>query len=45
MTLRGGWNTVWTSFDQRRKAKGGDVAANEGADSDGPDMFGVQAAE
>jgi len=37
---RGDWNTVWSSFDQRRKAKGGEgVAANEGGEVDGPDMF------
>src|SRR3546814_19941026 len=35
---RGSWNDVWSSFDNRRKAK----AANEGAaaEDDGPGLFG-----
>jgi len=45
---RGDWQSVWSNFDQRRKAKTGE-AANEGAAGEGePDMFGgvgVQAAE
>jgi ribonucleoside-diphosphate reductase beta chain len=35
---RGNWQDVWASFDQRRKARGGEGAANEGGE-DGPDMF------
>jgi ribonucleoside-diphosphate reductase beta chain len=41
---KGDWNSVWSNFDQRRKAKG-EPAANEGGDTDGPDMFGSVAAE
>ncbi|MEP0392763.1 MAG: ribonucleotide-diphosphate reductase subunit beta [Erythrobacter sp.] len=33
---KGDWNTVWSSFDNRQKAK---VANEEEAVSDGPDMF------
>ena len=45
---RGNWQDVWSSFDQRQKAKG--AAANETVD-DGPGLFaedgsaGAQAAE
>jgi ribonucleoside-diphosphate reductase beta chain len=48
---KGNWQDVWSSFDQRRKAKGepagaNDVAVDAGAE---PDMFGgaggAQAAE
>ena len=45
MATRGDWNSVWANFDQRRKAKandGGDEGL--GADDEGPDMFGDQAA-
>ncbi|RYX80040.1 ribonucleotide-diphosphate reductase subunit beta, partial [bacterium] len=35
---KGDWQTVWSSFDQRRKAKGSD-AANETGEVEGPDMF------
>jgi ribonucleoside-diphosphate reductase beta chain len=39
---RGDWNTVWASFDKRRKAK----AANEGAaEAEAPGLFGAEAAE
>ena len=43
---KGDWNSVWSNFDQRRKAKGEVSAANEGAAGEGePDMFGSVAAE
>jgi ribonucleoside-diphosphate reductase beta chain len=35
---RGNWQDVWSSFDQRRKAKGS--AANEVGEADGPGLFG-----
>ncbi|MEO6387057.1 MAG: ribonucleotide-diphosphate reductase subunit beta, partial [Croceibacterium sp.] len=35
---RGDWNTVWSSFDNRTKAKG--AAANEADEGDGPGLFG-----
>lgn len=38
----GDWNTVWSSFDKRQKAK---APGEEAAVNDGPDMFGVEAAE
>ena len=39
---RGDWNTVWSSFDKRQKAK----AANEGAvEAEAPGLFGAEAAE
>jgi ribonucleoside-diphosphate reductase beta chain len=39
---RGDWNTVWSSFDKRQKAK----AVNEdGAEAEGPGLFGAEAAE
>src|SRR3546814_10371028 len=34
---RGDWNTVWTSFDSRKKAKANDDGAAD-ADADGEDM-------
>jgi len=36
---KGNWNEVWSSFDQRRKAKKGDEA-NDAAPDDGPGLFG-----
>jgi ribonucleoside-diphosphate reductase beta chain len=36
---RGDWNTVWSSFDARRKAKGSDHVANESSDEGTGDMF------
>ena len=37
---RGDWNTVWTSFDSRKKAKTSeDVAPAGDAENDGEDMF------
>ena len=39
---RGNWQDVWSSFDQRRKAKGS--AANEVGEADGPGLFGDDAA-
>jgi ribonucleoside-diphosphate reductase beta chain len=37
---RGDWNTVWSSFDSRKKAKSNDDAAPvNDAESDGEDMF------
>ena len=35
---KGDWNTVWSSFDQRRKARANDGAEDLG-ELDGPDMF------
>jgi ribonucleoside-diphosphate reductase beta chain len=44
---KGDWNTVWSSFDSRQKAKG--PAANAADEGDGPGLFGdaggAQAAE
>ncbi|MFM5884785.1 MAG: ribonucleotide-diphosphate reductase subunit beta, partial [Novosphingobium sp.] len=39
---KGNWQDVWSSFDQRRKAKGSEVvAANEAGEAGSePDMFG-----
>lgn len=53
IATKGDWQSVWSSFDQRRGAKGQAEAANEagGKDEAGgePDMFGgsagAQAAE
>ena len=43
MTLRGDWNSVWASFDQRRKAGANDGAADEGVSGEGePDMFSAK---
>src|SRR5690606_15428394 len=50
---RGNWSDVWSSFDQRRKAKGGSGANDtdeDGEGDDGPGLFEdgsgeVQAAE
>ncbi|MCC5648127.1 hypothetical protein LC607_35685 [Nostoc sp. CHAB 5824] len=37
---RGDWNTVWSSFDNRKKAKANDdLAPAIAAESDGEDMF------
>ncbi|MBU6269284.1 MAG: ribonucleotide-diphosphate reductase subunit beta [Sphingomonadales bacterium] len=37
---KGDWNTVWSSFDARRKAKSSDAANGDGAEGDGTgDMF------
>jgi ribonucleoside-diphosphate reductase beta chain len=37
---RGDWNTVWSSFDSRKKAKGAeDAPAVNDAEPDGEDMF------
>ncbi|MGV3730978.1 MAG: ribonucleotide-diphosphate reductase subunit beta, partial [Sphingopyxis sp.] len=37
---RGDWNTVWSSFDNRKKAKANDDgAATPAAETDGEDMF------
>lgn len=44
-TTWGDWQSVWASFDQRRKAKGELSAANEGGEASEPDMFGSVAAE
>ena len=46
---KGNWQDVWSSFDNRKKAKAGDGANDEAVD-DGPGLFedageGVQAAE
>jgi ribonucleoside-diphosphate reductase beta chain len=39
---RGNWQDVWSSFDQRRKAKGS--AANEVGEAEGPGLFGDEGA-
>lgn len=44
MVARDNWNDVWSSFDQRRKAKAND-GANDVAAEPEPDMFGGVAAE
>jgi hypothetical protein len=36
---RGDWNTVWTSFDSRKKAKANDDPAAASSDDGGDDMF------
>src|SRR3546814_18635437 len=37
---RGDWNTVWTSFDSRKKAKSSEDAAPAGnPENDGDDLF------
>jgi len=38
---KGNWQDVWSSFDQRRKAKGS--AANEVGEADGPRLCGDDA--
>jgi ribonucleoside-diphosphate reductase beta chain len=46
---KGNWQDVWSSFDQRRKAKASEGANDAGDAADAaasePDMFGGQAAE
>jgi ribonucleoside-diphosphate reductase beta chain len=37
---RGDWNSVWTNFDQRRKAQANDGAEDEVPGAGEPDMFG-----
>jgi ribonucleoside-diphosphate reductase beta chain len=38
---RGNWNDVWSSFDQRQKAKKGEEANDAG--DEGPGLFGDEA--
>lgn len=42
MATTGNWSDVWSSFDQRRKAKAGDAANEAGVEAEAgePDMFG-----
>ena len=44
MVMRGNWNSVWASFDQRRKAKANDGAEDDVPGAGEPDMFGDAAA-
>ena len=43
MTLRGDWNSVWASFDQRRKSGANDGVEDDGVSAEGePDMFAAK---
>ena len=36
----GNWQDVWSSFDKRRKAKGGEANDTEETTDEGPGLFG-----